>query len=98
MMPIILTIILLIIIIVAVFFLIQKKSPAPQALSHKQSMVITPTSAGPATPVITPVTAANVDQTLNNTDTSMQQAVNQVNTDLNSISSINPSQDSTSGL
>lgn len=82
----------------AAYFFMHKNAPTPQPMVKKESMVPSPTTASLPTPVITPVTTANVDQTLNNTNTSMQQAVNQVNTDLNSISSINSSQDSTAGL
>lgn len=49
-------------------------------------------------PSATPVTQTNVDQTLNNTDAAMQKSVDQANTDLNTINSINKTSDTTSGL
>jgi len=49
-------------------------------------------------PVISPITSANVDQTLNNTDTTMQQSIDQANSDLNKVNSIDQTQDSTNGL
>jgi len=49
-------------------------------------------------PVLSPVTSSNVDQTLNTTDTTMQQSIDQANNDLNQVNSINPAQDNTNGL
>lgn len=57
-----------------------------------------PTSLTKQTPVISPVTSSTVDQTLNNTDTTMQNSINQANTDLNQINSVDTSQDNTNGL
>lgn len=58
----------------------------------------TPTPSTQPTPVISPVTSANADQTLNNTDTNIQQSVNQANSDLNGLNSIDQSQDNTNNL
>ena len=70
----------------------QLTSKSPQTVQTK------PTVLGQPTPIISPVTASNVDQTLHNTDTAVQQSINQANTDLNKINNINQSQDSTNGL
>lgn len=68
--------------------------PAQQTIQQVQN---TTQSLSP-TPVISPVTSANVDKTLDNTDTTMQQSMNQVTSDLKDINNINASQDNTSGL
>jgi hypothetical protein len=86
----------LIVIITGVGYVaLSKHSTPPQTLTQKAN--VHTVSAEPS-PGVTPVTAANVDQTLNNADSTMQQTVNQANTDLNSVSNIDSSQDSTSGL
>lgn len=51
-----------------------------------------------ATPGITPVTASNADQTLNNTDASMQQSLTQMNTDLNDLNNVDTTQDNPNNL
>ncbi|HVA96323.1 MAG TPA: hypothetical protein VND99_01590 [Candidatus Acidoferrales bacterium] len=98
-MLIIIIIIVLIIIVAAGAYLFLTRKASPQAMNtqnttQKTSMV------SPAKPTaeVTPVTAANVDQTLNNTDSTVQSAVDQANTDLNSVSQVDSSQDSTTGL
>lgn len=73
-------------------------APVQPMMAQKTPPTQAPAITGVPTPVISPVTAQNVDQTLSNTDSKMQQAVNQANSDLNNISTINASQDSTSGL
>ncbi|HWY78871.1 MAG TPA: hypothetical protein VNW29_00780 [Candidatus Sulfotelmatobacter sp.] len=89
--------IILLIIIAAGFFYFTKHTNKP--FTMKQPAVqTTPIASKQIAPTITPVTAGNVDQTLNNSDASMQQAVSQANTDLTSVNSINLSQDSTNGL
>lgn len=52
----------------------------------------------PTTPIISPVTSSNVDQTLSNTDSTMQQSIDQANTDLNLVNNIDQTQDNTNGL
>jgi hypothetical protein len=80
-------------------FFMSHHSPAAQPMiAQKASPTAAPAITGVPTPVISPVTAANVDQTLDNTDSQMQQTVTQANSDLNSISNIDTSQDNTSGL
>lgn len=64
----------------------------------RQSIQNAPITSTQPTPVISPVTSGNVEQTLNNTDSTMQQSMNQANTDLNSVNGIDKSQDNTSGL
>ena len=51
-----------------------------------------------AVPAVEPVTTGNLDQTLNTTDTKVQQAVDQANTDMKALDSIDKTQDSTTGL
>lgn len=45
-----------------------------------------------------PLTSQNADTTLDSTDTSLQQTLNQVDTDLNAAAQVDASQDSTAGL
>lgn len=94
----IIIVVLLLLLIGGAFVVMHKTAPAPQPAANKTSMIVKPTSTALPTPIITPVTAANVDSTLNNTDSSVQKAVTQANTDLNSINSIDTTQDSTNNL
>jgi len=50
------------------------------------------------TNAIAPVTAANSDQTLSNTDTNMQQSFDQMNTDLNDLNNVDTTQDNPNNL
>lgn len=63
-------------------------------------MQTTPASSPSAlpTPIISPVTQGNADRTLSNTDNSLQKSLNQVDTDLSSLSAIDSAQDTTNGL
>jgi len=49
-------------------------------------------------PTASPVTTSNVDPTLTQVDTDMQKALNQVDIDLQSVSQVDASKDSTTGL
>lgn len=49
-------------------------------------------------PTIAPVTVSNADQTLTNTTTNIQQSIDQVNKDINSVSSIDTTQDNPNNL
>lgn len=69
-----------------------KPTSMMQAIPNQQQAQSMPT------PVISPVTASNADQTLSNTDTSMQQTTDQMNTDLNSLNSVDTSQDNPNNL
>ncbi len=74
------------------YFLFSRRNRNQSTVSQQNTQTLSPS------PQITPVTPVNADQTLNNSDATMQQAINQANSDLNSISNIDQSQDSTSGL
>lgn len=91
-------IVILLLLVVGGGYLLLSKKSATQPIVTKQTIPNKPTSILRPTPVVSPVTSANVDQTLNNTDTAVQQVVTQVNSDLNSINNVDKSQDSTSGL
>lgn len=72
---------------------------------HNQPTPVAPTnvaqsttSTGSQSPTVTPVTASNVDQALNNTNTKIQNSINQANTDLNDISNIDTTQDNVNNL
>ena len=100
MIVIVVVILLFIIIAGAYFFMTKQNNPKPMAMTQPAKQV-TPTPIPPTnvpTPVISPVTTGNVDQTLNNSDATVQQASNQATTDVNSVSKINSTQDSTNGL
>lgn len=84
-----------------------KHVPATQSLTQAipstqtQAVTVAPTASSPKaqpTIIISPVTTANADQTLNTTDSTMQQSINQANTDLNDLNSIDSTQDTTNGL
>ncbi|SRR6266568_1352806 len=93
-------ILLFIIIAGAYFFMTKQNTPKPIAMTQPSKQV-TPTLISPTnvpTPIISPVTTGNVDQTINTSDATVQQASNQATTDVNSVSTINSSQDSTNGL
>jgi uncharacterized protein HemX len=100
-MLIIIIIIVLIIIVAAgaYLFLTRKLSPQAMNMQHNtmQKTAMAPTNTAPS-PTNTPVTSANVNQKLDSTDTAIQQAISQANTDINSVSQINSSQDNTSNL
>ncbi len=49
-------------------------------------------------PTATPLSQDKLDETITNTDTNVQGSVDQANTDLNQVNSINTNQDSTNGL
>jgi len=91
------TIIIVFLVGACAFFFITKQTPKKNPTLAQQPTTQTIPST-PATPVVSPVTASNVDQTLNNTDATMQQTINQANDNLTSVSTIDTSQDSTSGL
>ncbi len=59
---------------------------------------INPTSQTQSSPAAQIVTEANIDQTLDNTDKTMQKSINQATSDLNDVSKIDSTQDSTNGL
>lgn len=88
--------VIFIVLIVAVSFLVYKK------VLHKSPVLTQNTNnlktTSKPTPVISPVTASNADQTLSNTNAAIEQSINNANTNLSSLSSINTSQDSTTGL
>ncbi len=76
-------------------------------VSNQQINAVTQTPLAKGTPVsptiqptigITPVTAGNADQQLNDTANSIGQSLTQVNTDLNSLNSIDTTQDSANNL
>ena len=95
----IVTAIILVILIAGGAYFFMTRHVSPQQSGKQQAMQSVPTQVmQKKSPAVTPVTAANVDQTLHNADTTMQQTINQANADLNSVSTINTSQDSTSGL
>lgn len=50
------------------------------------------------TPAPTPVTAANADKTLDTTNSSIQQSINQLDTDLNGLNSVDKTQDNQNNL
>lgn len=81
-----------------VYALLRHSKTPNSTIVQQTTPVVSPTTALQPTPVISPVTSGNVDQTFDNTDTTMQQSVNQANTDLQSINGIDTSQDNTSGL
>jgi hypothetical protein len=89
MLSLIAVIIVLLIVAGGVFVLLRKNTTTP--IAQKTNIVV-------SSPSPTPVTSNNVDAVLNNTDTSMQQSIDQANTDLNQISNINTSQDTNTGL
>lgn len=66
------------------------KQKIPQQVTITPSAHISPTNA--------PLTNGNADQTLNQANTNIDSSMNQMNTDLNAASSVDASQDSTSGL
>lgn len=68
----------------------RQATPAPMA------RVTAPSPSATPTPI--PLTQQNVQPTLAATDTAIQDALTQSNQDLNSVSQINTSQDSTAGL
>lgn len=88
----ILIIILLILIAVAGYLIMMRKSAAPANTKQNPGTVTTPTFP-PTSPTTAPVSSGNVDQTLSTTDTSMQESINQANTDLIQVNSINTTQD-----
>jgi len=91
-------IVLLIIIAAGAYFFFTK---AGLHNSYTQGAMIKKTTMAPVTKPtakVTPITSANVDQTLNNADAAMQQAMNQADTDINSVNQIDTTQDSTTGL
>ena len=75
---------------VGYFVLLSKNNSSKQAIRTAPAITTNPTP--------TPISQANVDQTLTNTDTSLQQSTDQANTDLNQINSISTNQDTTNGL
>ena len=85
--------VLVVVIVGAVYLMLPKTSVAPTTPARQTAQ---PNQGTQTTQ--TKVTPSNVGQTLQNTDTTMQQAIDQANSDLNDISKINTSQDSTSGL
>lgn len=84
------TIISLVIIIVAAIplILLSKKTNTQPVAPTTQS----------ATPTVAPLTPQNADTTLEQQDQQIQQSLNQTDTDLNAVSQIDASQDSTAGL
>ncbi|MDE2026850.1 MAG: hypothetical protein KGJ07_10290, partial [Patescibacteria group bacterium] len=91
-------IIVLILVVAAGAYLFLTRKSSPVAMNTQHTMTKTTTVTTAPSPEITPVTEANVDQTLSNTDTTMQTAMNQANADLNSVSQIDSTQDNTTGL
>ncbi len=89
-------IVLILVVLAAVYFFITKSAQQPLTMARPVQQAKTP-SQKPVTSV-TPVTAANVNQTLSTANNTINQAVTQANTDLNSAKNINTSQDSTAGL
>lgn len=85
----------IIIIVGGAYITMTKHNAKPTTLTQN---INTQTASVTPSPGVTPVTPANVDQTLNNVNTTMQQTVNQANTDLTNVSNIDTSQDNTSGL
>lgn len=81
------TIISLVIILIAAIplLLLSKKNPTKMTQT-------TPT------PTVAPLTIQNADTTLENADTQMQQTLNQTDVDLQVVSQVDSSQDTTSGL
>ncbi|MCL5003675.1 MAG: hypothetical protein M1352_00185 [Patescibacteria group bacterium] len=88
----------LIIVIAGIYFYLQNKPITKLSIQpnpvKEDSNAVSQTS----TPTPTPVTAANVDQTLNNTEASIQKALDQTDADLKALNSIDKTQDSTVGL
>lgn len=76
----------------AAFFVILGKNKTNY--SNKSATLNTNTK-NIASPSATPITANNVDQTLDNTNSSVQQSIDQANNDLNQINSIDKSLDNT---
>lgn len=74
-----------------VFMMIKKGVP-----SYNPTSTTAPTYT--AAPSATPISTSNVDQTLGNTDNSVQQSIDQANTDLNQVSNVNSAQDTNTGL
>ncbi len=87
---------ILVIVVLAGLYLLRPKGP-DQSQSQNKTTTTTMTQSAPQ-PGVNPVTSANVEQTLNNTDTQMQQSINQANSDLQEINNIDKTQDSTNGL
>lgn len=72
----------------------QSKSSKNAQLYQAQN----PNSATNQTPTATPVTASNADKTLDATNSSIQQSINQLDTDLNGLNSIDKTQDNLNSL
>lgn len=87
-----------------VLTLMQKTNMHQNAMGIKQRLqtlgqpTVIPTSVIQPTPVISPITSSNVDQTLNTTDSTVQQSIDQANSDLDKVNNIDQTQDSTNGL
>ena len=79
------------------FIFIKMKTPTPvtSAVKTQTTTAVTPQR---VTPTATPITQNNVDQTITNTDSTVSASIDQANTDLNQVNSINTNQDSTNGL
>ena len=90
---------LIVIAAVVAYFVMSRGNQTAYAPQNTVAKVLpSPTIASKPTPSITPITASNVNQTLTDTSNKVDQAVNQANADLQSISNIDQSQDSTAGL
>ncbi len=74
------------------------KNTAPSYQTTKQIQVSTTPQPTITTPAISPVTPSNADQTLNSTQTNIQQSMDQADTDLKQMDSINSSSDNPSNL
>ena len=78
------------------FLILQSKTTKT---NNNQQMTQNPsTNMKQPTSTISPVTASNVDSVLVNTDTAIKESIDQANTDINSVSSIDSYQDSTNNL
>jgi len=82
------------------YFIMGQKKPQPTMAIKTTIKKVLPTSTPTLTPTPTvpPVTEANAQQTLTNTDGSIQQSLDQVNTDMNSLNTVNSSQDNPNSL
>lgn len=80
---------LIIILIAAIPLLLLSKKTSPKPISQT-IQAVSPTTA--------PLTPQNADTTLDQEDQQIQQSLNQTDTDLNTVSQIDTSQDSTAGL
>lgn len=94
-----LSIILIIFVVFSgIYLMLQKPTTNPKSNQQTLQRTSSPTPIMQPTTTVSPVTTSNVDSTLDKTDTSIQQSIDNANADLDSINNIDNSQDSTSGL